>query len=262
MTPGDGSRNVRRRADAALPYAIQGATLLLVVVVWQLATTARWVSPLILPDLGGLGRALVALLGQPETYHHVGVTAVEFGGAMLVALSAGLVVGIAGGTVRYVGDLVEPLLLALYAIPIVMAFPLCILFLGIGSPSKIAFAGLYAFFPVAIHTLKGLRHVDRGLVRAAVTMGAGPWLLLVRVLVPAAFPVILTGVRLAAVLGLLSVVAGEMLGALDGVGQMLTRSVEGLASAEAFAWILITIVMVTLVGGTLSWLERHVEAAR
>jgi ABC-type nitrate/sulfonate/bicarbonate transport system permease component len=181
---------------------------------------------------------------------------------MLFALSVGLAVGIVAGTVRYVGDLIEPVLLALYAIPIVMAFPLCILFLGIGSASKIAFGALYAFFPVAIHTLKGLRHVDRGFIRAAVSMGAGPRLLLLRVLIPAAFPVILTGVRLAAVLGLLSVVAGEMLGALEGVGQMLTRSVEALVSAEAFAWILITIMMVTLVGGTLSWVERRLERAR
>lgn len=245
-----------------LPYAIQGVALLGVVLVWHLATVERWVSPLILPDLGRLGRTFVGLLGRPETYHHVAVTASEFGGAMLIALSAGLVVGVVGGTVRYVGDVIEPVLLALYAIPIVMAFPLCILFLGIDSASKIAFGGIYAFFPIAIHTLKGLRHVDRTYIRAAVSMGAGPWLLLIRVMVPAAFPVILTGVRLGAVLGLLSVVAGEMLGALEGVGQMLTRSVEALVSAEAFAWILITIIMVTVVGGTLSWLEHRLEKAR
>lgn len=251
-----------RRGDSVLPYAIQGGTLLAVVLAWHVATARGWVSPLILPDLGRFARTFAALLTQSETYHHVRVTALEFGAAMLVALVAGLVVGVLGGTIRYLGELIEPLLLALYAIPIVMAFPLCILFLGIGSASKIAFGGLYAFFPVAIHTLKGLRHVDRGLIRAAITMGAGPWLLLVRVLVPAAAPVILTGVRLGAVLGLLAVVAGEMLGALEGVGQMLNRSVESLVSAEAFAWILITILMVTLVGGTLSWLERWLEAAR
>lgn len=256
------TRGVRRRVEAGLPYTIQGATLLVVVLVWHVATVGRWVSPLILPDLGRLGRTLVGLLGNSETYHHVAVTAAEFGVAMLLALAAGLVVGIVGGTVRYVGDLIEPILLALYAIPIVMAFPLCILFLGIGSASKIAFGGLYAFFPVAIHTLKGLRYIDQGLIRAAVSMGASPWLLLIRVRIPAAFPVILTGVRLGAVLGLLSVVAGEMLGALEGVGQMLTRSVEGLVSAEAFAWILITILMVMVVGGTLSWLEHHLEKAR
>jgi len=255
MSPG-------RRGGALVASAIQGAALLAVVAVWHLATVERWVSPLILPDLGRLAATLVALLARPETYHHVGVTAYEFGAALLFALSVGLAVGIVAGTVRYVGDLIEPVLLALYAIPIVMAFPLCILFLGIGSASKIAFGALYAFFPVAIHTLKGLRHVDRGFIRAAVSMGAGPRLLLLRVLIPAAFPVILTGVRLAAVLGLLSVVAGEMLGALEGVGQMLTRSVEALVSAEAFAWILITIMMVTLVGGTLSWVERRLERAR
>lgn len=255
-------KGARTRLDAGLAYAIQGGALLAVMLVWHVATRARWVSPLILPDLGLLGRTLVALLARPATYHHVAVTAWEFGAAMLFALAAGLAVGVLAGTVRYVGDLLEPVLLALYAVPIVMAFPLCILFFGIGSTSKIAFGGLYAFFPVAIHALKGLRHVDRGLVRAAVAMGAGPWLLLVRVMIPAALPVILTGVRIGAVLGLLSIVAGEMLGSLEGVGQMLARSVEGLAAAEAFAWIVITILMVSLVGGTLSWLEGRLARAR
>jgi len=251
-----------RRTEAWLAPAIQAGSLLAVAAAWHVSTARGWVSPLILPELPRLGRTLLAILGRADTYEHVRVTALEFAAAMALALVAGLLVGVLGGTVRYVGELIEPLLLALYAIPIIMAFPLCILFLGIGSASKIAFGALYAFFPVAIHTLKGLRHVDRGLIRAAVAMGAGPRLLLLRVLLPAAAPVILTGVRIGAVLGLLSVVAGEMLGALDGVGQMLTRSVEALVSAEAFAWILITIAMVTLVGGTLSWLERRLEQAR
>jgi len=243
-------------------YAVQAGAIGGVLAVWHLATLRQWVSPLILPDLGRLAHTFLQLLAEPTTYHHLRVTAYEFAGAMVVALGAGLLVGVLGGTVRYVGDLIEPILLALYAVPIVMAFPLCILFFGIGSASKIAFGGLYAFFPIAIQTLKGLRHVDAGLIRAAVSMGAGPWLLLTRVMVPAAFPVIVTGVRLGAVLGLLSVVAGEMLGALEGVGQMLTRSVEALVSAEAFAWILITVLMVTLVGGTLSWLEHRVGEVR
>ena len=262
VTGGRGRATRRRGADAGLAFAIQAGALGAVLLAWHLATAGRWVSPLILPELPALARTFAALIREPETYHHVAVTAREFGGAMLIALLAGLLVGVPAGTVRYLGDLIEPLLLALYAIPIVMAFPLCILFLGIGSASKVAFAGLYAFFPVAIHAFKGLRHVDQGLVRAAVSMGAGRRLLLIRVLLPAALPVILTGVRLGAVLGLLSVVAGEMLGGLEGVGQMLARTVEGLQSAEAFAWILVTLIMVTLVGGTLSWLERRLGEAR
>jgi ABC-type nitrate/sulfonate/bicarbonate transport system permease component len=256
------ARTRGRPVDRRLALAVQGGTLLAVVLAWHVATRTRAVSPLILPELGQLGRTFLALLGTPATYHHVAVTAREFGSAMLLALGAGLLVGVLAGTVRYLGDLLEPVLLALYAVPIVMVFPFCILFFGIGSASKIAFGGIYAFFPIAIHTLKGLRHVDRGLVRAAVSMGAGPGVLLGRVMIPAALPVILTGVRIGAVLGLLSVMAGEMLGSLEGVGQMLARAVEGLAAAEAFAWMLVTILMVTLVGGTLSWLEARLERAR
>jgi ABC-type nitrate/sulfonate/bicarbonate transport system permease component len=133
-----------------------------------------------------------------------------------------------------------------------------VLFFGIGSSSKIAFAALYAFFPIAIQTLKGLRHVDPALIRTAVSLGASRRQLLFKVRLPAAFPVILAGVRLGAVLGLLTVVAGEMLGALAGIGQALSSAVQTFESAEAFAWILLVVALVSFVNSGLSWLERRV----
>jgi ABC-type nitrate/sulfonate/bicarbonate transport system permease component len=247
-------------SNVKLATAIQSATLLAVAIIWYLAAASQWVSPLILPHPFAVIAKLVELLGRPDTYHHLAVTIYEFTAAILLALLIGITVGIIAGTIRYIGELIEPLLLALYAIPIIMAFPLCILFFGIGSLSKIAFAALYAFFPIAIQTMKGLRHVDRSLVRAAISMGAGRRQLLANVMFPAAMPVLMTGVRLGAVLGLLSVVAGEMLGALEGVGQKLSRSVEVFRSDEAFAWIMITIGLVTLVNMSIGAVEKRYES--
>lgn len=250
-----------RRAQMAA-YAIQGATLLALLAVWHLAAVKRWVSHLILPDLGSLVSSLGKILTNPSSYHHIRLTLYEFGMAITIALFSGILVGVLAGTMGYLGKLLDPILMALYAVPIVMFFPLCILFFGIGPASKIAFGALYAFFPIAIQTSKGLWHVDRNLVRAALAMGATRWGLLLKVSLPSALPMVLTGVRLGAVLGLLAVVAGEMLGALEGVGQQLIRTAEAFQSAEAFSWILITVAMVSLVGGALSWLERRVWASR
>src|SRR5919206_2881704 len=163
------------RRDALLTLAVQLGLLLAVLGLWQAAAANRWVSPLILPSLTATLGEFVAILGQPDAHHAIRVTATEFAAALAAALVAALVVGAVCGTFDYLGDLVEPLLLAAYAVPIVMAFPLCLLFFGIGSSSKIAFAGVYAFFPIAIQTMRGLRQVDEPLIRAARSMGASRW---------------------------------------------------------------------------------------
>jgi len=100
-----------------------------------------------------------------------------------------------------------------------------LLFFGIGHASKIAFSAAYGFFPVAINVINGLKNVDRGLVRAALTMGAKPLQLLFKVLVPDAFPMILNGIRLALVLEFLATVAGETLAGRDGLAVRAQQAV-------------------------------------
>lgn len=249
----------RARREALLSTGIQVGLLVALLALWQTAAAQKWVSALILPTLTATVGRFVELLGDPSAHATIGVTAAEFGIAMFIALAGGLAIGALCGMVRYLGDLIEPLLLALYAIPIIMAFPLCILFFGIGWNSKIAFGALYAFFPIALQTMKGLRHVDPALLRAAYSMGAGRRQTLLKVMVPAAFPAIMTGVRIGAVLGLLSVVAGEMLASLEGVGHSLATAVSTFESSSAFAWILLVILLVAVLNVGLSWLERRVE---
>lgn len=263
MSVSSASRNLitgRWRTEGSVAsVGIQAAALAVFLGAWYLATANRWISPLILPTLPDLAGTFLDVSTRPSTYHHIRVTIVEFITAMAIALGAGLLLGILAGTVRYVGDLIEPVVLSMYAIPIIMAFPLCILFFGIGSGSKIAFAGVYAFFPIAIQAMKGLRQVEPGLLRVAVSLGASRRDLIWKVMVPAAFPVLMTGVRIGAVLGLLSVVAGEMLASLEGIGHQLSSTVQTFLAAEAFSWILITILLVSLVNLALSWLERRVQ---
>jgi ABC-type nitrate/sulfonate/bicarbonate transport system permease component len=254
--------DARPRRAALLTPLVQFGLLVAVLGLWQAAAANRWVSPLILPSLTATLVEFVAMLGQPDAHHAIQVTVSEFAIALAGAVVAALIVGTVCGTFSYLGDLVEPLLLAAYAVPIVMAFPLCLLFFGIGSSSKIAFAGVYAFFPIAIQTMRGLRQVDEPLIRAARSMGASRWQLLTRVALPAALPAIATGLRLGAVLALLGVVAGEMLGGLEGIGQSLANAVSTFRAADAFAWILLVVVLVTLVNLSLSWLEHVLEGGR
>lgn len=243
------------RWNGVMVRGIQVAVIALVLVAWQIAGSRGTVPELLLPPLGKVVARLGQILSDPGAYFHIRVTLVEFGAAMALSLATGLAVGAMTGTIRYLGELLEPLIVAFYAVPIIMVYPLCILFFGVGASSKIAFAGIYCFFPIAIQTMKGIRNVDRALVRAARSMGANRWQLISKVMVPAAFPMVVTGLRLAAVLSLLSVVAGEMIASVHGVGAQITATRGNFDSVGLYAWILIVIGLVTVISGILAWAD-------
>jgi ABC-type nitrate/sulfonate/bicarbonate transport system permease component len=113
-------------------------------------------------NVGSARRAQIVF--NPETYHHFKVTLYEFFVAMLIALTWGLGFGFLFGGKKSWGDVFEPIILPAYPVPIIIIYPLCILFFEIGSNSKITFAGVYGFFPIVINTLTGVRNVNPNFV--------------------------------------------------------------------------------------------------
>ncbi|HEY8692330.1 MAG TPA: ABC transporter permease [Chloroflexota bacterium] len=248
-----------RTAVLALPLWPRLAFLALVFGAWYWLTASGRASPIILPKLPLVAERLSRFLADPSTYGEIGTTLLEFLAAFAISCAAGFLFGLAVGSYRCTTEVFEPILVALFAVPVIIIYPLCILFFGIGHASKIAFSAAYGFFPVAINVINGLKNVDRGLVRAALTMGAKPLQLLFKVLVPDAFPMILNGIRLALVLEFLATVAGETLAGRDGLGVRMAESSESLSTPELFAWIVITILVSFGISQVASLLGRFIR---
>jgi ABC-type nitrate/sulfonate/bicarbonate transport system permease component len=226
---------------------------------WLWLTATGRVSPLILPKLPLVANRLSHFVVDWSTYGEIGATMSEFLAAFAISCAAALLFGFAIGAYRYATEVFEPILVALFAVPIIIIYPLCILFFGIGHASKIAFSAVYGFFPIAINVINGLRNVDLGLVRVSVAMGAGPLQLLFKVLAPAAFPSILNGIRLALVLEFLSTIAGETLAGREGLGSRIAETSESLSSAELFGWVFITIFVSFCISQLANLLGRMVR---
>ena len=88
------------------------------------------------------------------------VTLYEVAVAMLIACGVGILVGALVGGIALLRDLLLPVFSSLYAVPIVILYPIFTAWFGIGSESKIAFAGIYGFFPVMLSTAAGIRTID------------------------------------------------------------------------------------------------------
>jgi ABC-type nitrate/sulfonate/bicarbonate transport system permease component len=99
--------------------------------------------------------------------------------------------------------------------------PLFIVWLGIGEVSKIGFITYATFFPMFVTTVHAVRQIDPVLLRAARSLGARPAQLFVRVILPAALPEILTGMRLGIALSFFVIVISEFIGAEQGLGYLI-----------------------------------------
>ena len=210
----------RRRA-----LALRLAAILAFLALWSLASGAVIVFKLFNPIfLAGpwlvIGK-IVQLAAGGQLWSHVAATlarvAIGFGTGALAAL----VLGLPAGYFRRVRNLVEPVVEILRPIPPLAMLPLFIVWVGIGEGSKIGFITYATFFPMFLTTVHAVQQVDPLLVRAAASLGARSRQLFFRVILPAALPEILTGVRLAVALAFFVIVISEFIGAEAGLGYLI-----------------------------------------
>jgi ABC-type nitrate/sulfonate/bicarbonate transport system permease component len=156
----------------------------------------------------------------------------------------------------------EPLFAGIYSIPIILFLPLYVLFFGLGPTSKIALGTTISFFPVVLSTIAGFGNVDRVLVTAAKSMGASDYQLFRYVLVPAALPVILSGLRMGFTVALLSIIGSETIASLGGLGHRIVNLAENMDMARMFAYIVFAIAIAAFLNTAVSVLEARGKRQR
>src|SRR5215475_1239778 len=156
----------------------------------------------------------------------------------------------------------EPLLSGIYSIPLILFLPLFVLFFGLGPWSKIALGTSISFFPIVLNTIAGFGYVDRIFVTAARSMGASNYQLFRYVLLPAALPVILTGLRIGFTVALLSVLGSETIASLAGLGHRIVHLAEAMEMAPMFAYIVFVVAIAAILNALVSALEARGQRHR
>ena len=173
----------------------------------------------------------------------------------LAAIAVGVPLGLAMGWSKRAEAYINPIFLLLRPIPPLAWIPLAIVWLGLGDAAKVMVIFVAAFVPSVINTYTGVRAMEPYLVEAAAMLGAKRWTFIREVLVPGAAPHIFTGLRLSLQASWTTLVAGELVGALHGLGQVLNA-----ASQDIFpAMILVGMIFVGGCGGALTWLLGAIE---
>jgi ABC-type nitrate/sulfonate/bicarbonate transport system permease component len=239
--------------------AIQFGFIAVLAALWYYIGKAEIVSSIFLPDLPRVLEKLWQVLQTRRLYDNLAVTLFELVAAFSIASVFGLLIGYLVGRSRYATLVFEPLLAGVFAIPLVVFLPLFILFFGIGVESKIAFGASYAFFPIVLNTIGGISQVDPRFIDVARSMGASESQMFRRILLPAALPVIVTGLRIGCTIGFLSILGSEMIAGLRGLGSRIVNLSEGMNTAEMFAYILFVIFMAVILNVTLTTMQRRFD---
>jgi ABC-type nitrate/sulfonate/bicarbonate transport system permease component len=236
---------------------VQAGFLLVLLVLWYLATNRWGVNRLLLPNPVAVWHQFVDVLRSGEYLPDLRVTLTELAVAFVLAVTSGTVTGYFVSRTRYTIRVFEPLFAGIYSIPIILFLPLYVLFFGLGPASKIALGTTISFFPIVLSTIAGFGSVDRTLVTAARSMGASDYQLFRYVLMPAALPVILSGLRLGFTVALLSIIGSETIASLAGLGHHIVELAEGMDMARMFAYIAFVVAIAALLNGAVSFLEAR-----
>lgn len=171
--------------------------------------------------------------------------------AVLIAIPLGLLIG----ANRLLAEVLDPLVEIFRNTAPLALLPVFTLILGIGESSKVAVILYAASWPILLITVTGVRGVDPLLIKAACSMGVGSLVLFYKVILPASVPTLFTGVRLAAAISLLVLIAAELVGARAGLGYMVSAAQYNFQIPEMYAGI----ITLSLIGLLLNVALRRIE---
>src|SRR5215217_7051172 len=247
----------RRKRDGnwLASRAVQATFVVVVLGLWYLGTTCWRISPILLPNPVAVWHELKDILSTGEYIPDLRITLTELAIAFSISSTTGITLGYLISRSRYSIRVLEPLLAGIYSVPIILFLPLYILFFGLGPASKIALGATISFFPIVLNTIAGFGYVDRIFILSARSMGASDFQLFRWVLLPAALPVILTGLRMGFIVALLSILGSETIASLAGLGHRIVHLAEAMETARMFAYIAFAVTIAVFLNVAVTLLE-------
>jgi ABC-type nitrate/sulfonate/bicarbonate transport system permease component len=240
--------------------SVQIAFLAIMGGAWYFATQSGSISALFLPKPANVYATLERLMQTASFWSAVTVTLTTILKAFAIAIVAGLVVGYAVTRSKLATQVIEPVIAGLFTVPITLFFPMFILFFGIGTGSKVAYGATYAFFPIALNTIAAFANMEERYLRAARSMGAGRFDTFRHVLLPGALPVLITGMRIGFFICFASVLGGETISSVAGIGRNIALAAELMESARMYAWIVFVIFTSVTLNLLVYSLENHIRS--
>jgi NitT/TauT family transport system permease protein len=241
-------------SDTRASSLASGAILVVgLVAIWQALYV--WIGEAALSPPLATVRYAASLLTDADFMPHLRDTMSAFALAYALAVAIGLAIGFWLGFHRLAGDVLEPMVVAIYSLPKVTLYPILLLTFGLGLSSKVAFGTLHGVIPIILFTLSAVRNVRPILIKTGRVMKLSPAEMVRSILFPAALPEIFTGLRVGFALTLIGSLLAEMFASQRGLGYLLMTGI-GLHNVDR---IMAITLMIVVFAAAVSTLLLHID---
>lgn len=247
---------MKKKSKFAKNVLDRSLAIVLFIVVWELLPRLGIVNQAYLSPPSQVVESIGRLVSSGALWIHVTTSLQRSLSGLLLAIVAGTLLGLLLGWFKRFESILDPLLQLFRQISAFALFPVFILFLGIGEPSKTAIILWASFWPILLNTVSGVKHVDKLLIDSAKSMGATQLFIFFRVILPSAAPSIFTGIRLGGAYCITALVAAEMIGSSAGLGFYILNSQEVFQIPDMYAGI----ILLAFLGLLLNYLLALIEA--
>ena len=228
--------------------------------VWQAVCSAGLVSPIILAS--PLAILLAVRTSGLDYLSAIPVTLFEVVLGISAAWICGIAVGLLVGMSRLFSAAIAPILSAIFAMPLIVWYPIMLIWFGLGPESKIVFGAVGGFFPIALNTVTAAQTFDRRFITLGRSIGASGLQLFWKFVLPLLLPHIISGLRIGTSFVVIGILVSEMIASSDGIGFWISTNRTLFNTGDVYLGIVLALGACMLMNWMLTALERKAGAWR
>ena len=232
-------------------------SLILWCVLWEIVGRADVIF--LIQPLSGVFVALGEVVQTNKFAVAVETTLTSFGAGMALAITIGVALGIAMGRVRMVERLMGPWVNLFVSAPLTALVPVIMILFGLGNTTIVVTVFLFAVWIIALDTQAGVKHISPSLVEMSHSFGASRWQLYSRIIVWAALPEIIAGIRMGIIRGVKGVVIGQLLVSVVGFGELFELYSRSFLMEEFWAVTIVVFAFAMILAELIGLVEKRVE---
>ncbi len=245
-----------RPRPRALSVTLRALGPLALLILWQVASATGLLTADVLASPTEVLRAVGELWGDGQLTDALSVSLTRSGLGLLFGVTTGLALGVLTGFSRLGEELLDSPMQVLRTVPFLALVPLFMVWFGINESAKVIIIAVATTFPMYVNTAQGVRSTDRKLVEAVRSFGLGRWALVREVVLPAALPSLLAGLRLSMTLSVIALIAAEEINSTAGIGYLMTQAQNYSRTDILAVCILVYGLLGLLADGIVRLLER------
>lgn len=237
-------------------FVFEWVPIAILVGIWELMS-GTVVPSVVLPSPFEVGAATWELLVTGDVLPHLQISLYRVGVGLALSIVIGVLLGVGMARSQPVENVFEVFLALIYPIPKAALVPLAILWLGVGTETAILIVFLACLLPIVLNSYNAAQDVDQNLIWSAQMMGMPSWKIPLKVVIPATFPSILTGIRQAIPIAFIALVSAELIASNEGVGFEILRYGEVGSYTLMFAVLVIISAAAFFAVRGYEWAERR-----